>query len=378
MITPDAPDRQYSTRLRTAIVLTGSGTAGAYHAGVLRALHEAGVKIDLVAGRGVGAIGAFFAAVDGGARLWEPNGLWRSASAAGFYRWRLPLRIAGWALVAAAVVFAVPLALLGVAVLVGTAGLLLTLVGLEAPAAHAAHDVQRLGRRALRADGAADVIPRLVLFVLLVGVAALAAACVVRRLCGAREPARSPRRDVAAARLAADLRDSFDRTLAELWNLIRGAAPIAAPDANDLARRYVELLSDNLGQPGFRELLVTVHDMDARRDVVFALLGHAHRPRFFGRPGAARRRARDLETFDLAGISRDHALDALAARARAAGRDRAPLDDILRRGAWRGETHRLCDRPAALGATASRSRGGRRGAGDSRQRIAHQKDAPTS
>ena len=74
MITPDAPDRQYSTRLRTAFVLTGSGTAGAYHAGVLRALHEAGVKIDLAAGRGVGAIGAFFAAVDGGVRLWDTNG----------------------------------------------------------------------------------------------------------------------------------------------------------------------------------------------------------------------------------------------------------------------------------------------------------------
>ena len=44
----------YSTRLRTALVLTGTGTAGAYHAGVLRALHEAGIKIDLVAGRGVG------------------------------------------------------------------------------------------------------------------------------------------------------------------------------------------------------------------------------------------------------------------------------------------------------------------------------------
>ena len=55
VITPDSPDRQYSTRLRTALVLTGVGTAGAYHAGVLRALHEAGVKIDLVAGRGVGA-----------------------------------------------------------------------------------------------------------------------------------------------------------------------------------------------------------------------------------------------------------------------------------------------------------------------------------
>ena len=43
-MTPDAPDRPYSTRLRTALVLTGTGTAGAYHAGVLRALHEAGVK----------------------------------------------------------------------------------------------------------------------------------------------------------------------------------------------------------------------------------------------------------------------------------------------------------------------------------------------
>ena len=67
MITPDSPDRLYSTRLRTAVVLTGSGTAGAYHAGVLRALHEAGVRIDLVAGRGMGAVSALFAAVDGGA-----------------------------------------------------------------------------------------------------------------------------------------------------------------------------------------------------------------------------------------------------------------------------------------------------------------------
>ena len=57
----------YSPRRRTALVLTGTGTAGAYHAGVLRALHEAGVKIDVVAGRGIGAVGALFAAVDGGA-----------------------------------------------------------------------------------------------------------------------------------------------------------------------------------------------------------------------------------------------------------------------------------------------------------------------
>ena len=40
MITPEAPDRSYSTRLRTALLLTGSGTAGAYHAGVLRDVLE--------------------------------------------------------------------------------------------------------------------------------------------------------------------------------------------------------------------------------------------------------------------------------------------------------------------------------------------------
>jgi len=57
-------------------VFTGSGTAGAYHAGVLRALQEAGVRIDLVGGRGAGAASAVFTAIDGAARLWEPDGVW--------------------------------------------------------------------------------------------------------------------------------------------------------------------------------------------------------------------------------------------------------------------------------------------------------------
>ena len=45
------------------------------------------------------------------------------------------------------------------------------------------------------------------------------------------------------------------------------------PPRQDLGRRYVELLAENLGQPGFRELLLVAHDIDARRDLVFALLG---------------------------------------------------------------------------------------------------------
>src|SRR6186997_1734027 len=120
----------YSPQRRTALILTGTGTAGAYHAGVLRALHEAGVRVDLVAGRGIGAIGAMFAAVDGGQRLWDRDGLWKQAAIAGAYRWRLPLRVAGWALVAAASLLAVPLLLFAVGVVAALAGMLLALVSL--------------------------------------------------------------------------------------------------------------------------------------------------------------------------------------------------------------------------------------------------------
>ena len=88
----------YSPQRRTALVLTGTGTAGAYHAGVLRALHEAGVKLDIVAGRGVGVIGALFAAVDGGQRLWSEKGFWRAEGVERLYEWRLIPRAVVWAL----------------------------------------------------------------------------------------------------------------------------------------------------------------------------------------------------------------------------------------------------------------------------------------
>lgn len=348
MITPDAPDRQYSTRLRTALVLTGSGTAGAYHAGVLRALHEAGVKIDLVAGRGAGTIGALFAAVDGGARLWEDKGLWRSPSAATFYGWRGPLRVAGWALVAAAVLFAIPLALLAMAVIVGVIGLLLTLVGLGGSGAVLTGGFSRWVEALFDPAALPTVIPRLVLFALLVGVAALGVGVMLESV--QARARRRTRRGLLWRLIGAPLssRAIVERSATELWNLIRGAAPLAAPSPGELAKKYVELLADNLGQPGFREVLVTVHDMDGRRDLVFALLGAAHRPRFFGRPGAADTAARYVEAFDLVGVGRDHAMDALAASLAVPVATEPHLVTFAPEGPWRGETHRLCDRPGAL------------------------------
>src|SRR3984893_16134012 len=108
----------YSPQLRTALVLTGTGTAGAYHAGVLRALHEAGVKLDVVAGRGVGVIGALFAAVDGAQRLWDEKGFWRAAVVRSLYGWHALPRLVAWSLAAALAIVAVPIAAVAVGLVV--------------------------------------------------------------------------------------------------------------------------------------------------------------------------------------------------------------------------------------------------------------------
>ena len=348
MITPDSPDRQYSTRLRTALVLTGSGTAGAYHAGVLRALHEAGVKVDIVAGRGIGVAGAMFAAIDGGARLWDPEGIWKSGAARRYYRWRTPLRAAGWAIVAACAILALPVALLSVAVLAALLGMLLTLVGLDAAAAAVTAGYARWIETLFAPAALPTIIPRLVLFAILAAIGALAAGLAAALLRGG--PRRRTRQGVLLRLLGAPLAPSslFERCASELWNLIRGAAPLAAPRPVELARKYVELLRENLGQPGFRELLVTVHDMDARRDIVLAMLTDPHRHRFLAPRASSAEGPRQAEAFDLAGTAGDHALDALAAALAVPVATEPHLLTFAPEGPWRGETHRVCDRPGAL------------------------------
>jgi hypothetical protein len=347
VITPEAPDRSYSTRLRTALLLTGSGTAGAYHAGVLRALHEAGVKVDLVGGRGIGAASALFTAIDGGARLWEPGGIWKDRSARRFYGWRRPLRLAGYAALAAGLVLLLPLALLAAAVLSGLVGLVLSLVGLEAAGAALTGAFTGWVTTLFTPSALPTVVPRLALFALLIAGGILGSALVASFL---RDPIRRRARSGFLLRLfgAPLSADAFaDRCAVELWNLIRGAAPLAAPAPRELARKYVELLGENLGQPGFRELLVTAHDMDARRDLVFALLAPSQRARFFSR-ALAEPGARHVETFDLSGVARDHVLDALRAALAVPMATEPHLVRFSAEGPWRGEAHRLCDRPEGL------------------------------
>lgn len=348
MITPDSPDRVYSTRLRTALVLTGSGTAGAYHAGVLRALHEAGIKIDLVAGRGIGAVSALFAAVDGGARLWDADGIWKGASAATFYGWRGPLRTAAWTLLAAAAILAIPLLLLATAVLVGIVGLLVTLLGFEQFGSTLTAGYSRWIATLFAPDVLPTVIPRLVLFAVLVAATWPVGGALLARFRGSAR--RRTRQGLAWTLAGSPLSSTavFSRSIVELWNLIRGAAPLALPGLPELGRKYVELLTENLGQPGFRELMILSHDMDARRDLVFAVLRESHRSRFFGRPNADDRAARQIEALDLTGVAREHTLDGLASALAVPIATEPHLVTFSTEGPWRGETHRLCDRPGAL------------------------------
>jgi hypothetical protein len=331
--------------LRTALVLAGTGTAGAYHAGVLRALHEAGVKIDLVAGAGVGAPTAAFAAVDGGARLWEANGVWRGREVAQLYRWRSGFRAAGWALLA---VLALLLAPMAAAVVLVFTGFLLNLAGFTAGSSLPGLASQLLTLGA-ESPGLLIVLPRLLMMALLLLLGAICSGLIAERLRGRTRRGVSGPLWWRAFGAPLGTEDATARFETALWNLIRGAAPIAKPPGTELSRRYVDLLLENLGQPEFRELIVTAHDIDARRDLVFALLGEQYRRRFFGRRASPEADRRQADVLDLAGGGRDHAIEALSgALSVPVATEPAPVA-FAPDGFWRGEIHRLCYRPDAVG-----------------------------
>ena len=296
----------YSPERRTALVLCGTGAHGAYHAGVLRALQEAGVKIDLMAGHGVGAAGAALAAIGGSSRMWEDKGIWRSPRVRSLYAWRetavaLPILFSALALVLLATIVAVAagwtLPLWWTATVLGI---------VVAVAGGAAVLVRRHASQGRRAAGRWWW-----------------------RLLGAPVDADSSRMLFASA----------------MWDLIRGAAPAPQPGRAALGRRYADTLLESLGQPGSAELLLVATDLDARHDVVAALLREPYRADFLApRPG----RNRHAEVLDLAGVGRDHAVDMVAAALTPPVIAEPALVTYGSDSFWRGETHRMCDRPAAV------------------------------
>jgi hypothetical protein len=141
---------------------------------------------------------------------------------------------------------------------------------------------------------------------------------------------------------------AIDLTWASLWDLVRGAAQLKEPSHLELARRYSELLGENLGQPGFRELLIVVHDVDAGRDLVCALVAESRRAGLVRRGSIEETEVRRAEVLDLAGIGRDHLSDAVAAALTVPLANEYHQVQFAPDAYWRGERHRLSDRPGAV------------------------------
>jgi hypothetical protein len=335
----------YSPGRRTALVLCGTGAHAVYHAGVLRAFQEAGVKIDLVAGQGIGAGSAALAAIDGGARLWEPDGIWRAGRAPGLYAWKIPLRLAAWLAVLLVLVLLIPLIVLAAGLVLYPVGFLLTLLGLTAGGELIAGYSAWL-QVAFASANLPTIVPRVVTLVLVALGTVLGVATIAARW---RTPARRRSGDgwwwqIIGTPLDADrARTTF---IEAIWKLIRGGAALERPAPSAVGRRYAEVLTENVGQPGFRELIAIATDLDARRDVIVALIRDPYRRDFFAPRSGRERRA---EVLDLSGVGRDQAIAVIAAALTPPIACDPALVTFSLDSFWRGETHRLCDRPAAIG-----------------------------
>jgi hypothetical protein len=331
--------KEYSPKRRTAVVFTGTGVSGAYHAGVLRALDESGVKIDVVVGSGAGCVTAAFAAVAGGPRLYGPQGFWDEAGWASFYRLRPPLRAGVLLLAMSFGVFLLPLALAVLAGLLFPLGLLLDLVAPSAAQGLFAW-VQTLPALLRTPYLAALSVPVFALSVTAVLVVSYAFVSRRRRFAEAFE---SPL-DAAPGRA---------RLSRLLWEVARGSAiSLDAPSREELGRRYVSLLAENLGQPGFRELVLRAADLDLGAALPFVALQEPHRAAFTAA------RARDAR---MRGEGTAGAIDLTAPGYDALFFDAVvtgllpPLATPLSRlsfprgGPFPGETHRLTDATLAPG-----------------------------
>ena len=212
----------------------------------------------------------------------------------------MPLRIAGWALAGAGVFLALPIALLLVAMAIALAGMLLTFIGLES-AGTAANAAYSRWIETLFAPGAVPTyVPRLAVLAALVAAAAAAAGIVVSAFSN-----RAKRRSGhgLAGRLIGGPLSPADA----LRRVLRGALE---PDSR---RRAAGAATAGRARPPLRRArrrrtsasrdsasCCLFHDMDTRRDLVFALLAQNHRSRFFTRPGGESA-ARTAEAFDLTG-----------------------------------------------------------------------------
>ena len=319
----------YSPHLRTAVLLSGSGTGGAYHAGVLRALHEAGVKIDVMSGRGIGVVCALFAAIDAGAKTWENDGVWRRRPAPWIYQWRPGLKWAGAFTVGAAAILAIPLLVLATALVTYPLSFLVQMVSVDA-GFRLANAYAETVRYAFRPDVLPTFVPRLVTLCLALAFLILAISALT---IGHRNRGRWWARIIGAPW---SIEPGLGHVRASLWHLFRGPTTAKEPTAPELSRRYTELLFENLGQPGFIELIIATLDVETRADLIFAAVSESRRLAYFQRGRG--------DLVDLSGVGRSQVIDAIAASLCMPVLTDPHVIAFSPESYWKGESHRICDR----------------------------------
>ena len=314
---------------RTAVVFSGSGASGAYHAGVLKALDEAGVRIDLMVGSGVGVLAAAFGAAASGSVLYGEKGLWREISARRVFRLRSGFRFLRSLGLVALSAFLVP-------------ALLALLLGLLLPA-FLAVDFARPGFMSALTQAIVSLAPGLRLFFIFALAAPTFLGFLFLLFRGASVLRSSKRRFGETLESAFDF-TGIEREIARrLWEVARGPAlNEPAPDTSEVGRQYAALLSENAGQPGFRGLVLRAANLDARKPLALKLVSDD--------PKASGKGSEGDDLLDLKDAATAPLLYDVVATAFAATPFVAPRRVRLpKQGAFGGEIHRIAEASGIAG-----------------------------
>ena len=187
----------------------------------------------------------------------------------------------------------------------------------------------RVAQQAFAPDGLPTWLPRLVVLV-------LGARGAVRGLERGADggPPPAARAVLVARRAARRSRraEAVAHCWRAMWDLLRGAAAAAAARTGRARRGATSSCSPTTwASRAFASCSSPSHDLDAHRDLVFALVAESRRRGIIRRPSTEAADARRAEVLDLAGVARDAPGRRGGGVADGADRDRSACDDLRAR-----------------------------------------------
>lgn len=333
---PPRASTAYSPTRRTALVLIGEGTSGAYLAGAFKALDEAGVRFDMILGKGAGAVVAALGAIGSAEKLYGDRGVIASLTDRSPWRFRLPFAASGVCLALAFLVFIAP-ALISVLLLLSLP--LLAAARIVAPDAVTALTARAQEQGVLWASEIDPLYLRAMAFPLALLFAFLMVGWIVPAFFRGSSGERGLVRILGEGLIElSPLARALERAL---WEAVRGASLEARPRSRrDIGTRYRDLLGESLGQSAFRELIFYALDQDTGQEVPFVLVKERCLTRLGSRGPAAG--AVVAEPVSLAGEDASSFFDALLASTTPAGLAPSVPVRLPTAGRHGGEVHRFC------------------------------------